>query len=307
MEKMDVIHVCTPNISHCEITCAALEAGKHVLCEKPMAINSEQAKKMVDTAKKTGKKLTIGYQNRFRTDSQFLKESIQEDVLGDIYYGRAHALRRRGVPTWGVFTDKAKQGGGPLIDIGTHALDLTLWYMNNYEVHSVSGNCFYKLGGREEATYGNNGGPWNYKIYDVEDSAIGFVRMKNGAVIALEVSWALNTLDEGEAICSLSGVKGGAEMREGKGSGNRFSCRLNTTMGKQLIEISPSAQTGVAFSGGQPLTDDQYAGMCEAQSWVDAILNDTDPLVLPEQALVVTKILEAVYQSATTGKEVLID
>ena len=128
-ESIDVVHVCTPNRSHSFITVDALEAGKHVMCEKPMAINSAEAKKMLDAAEKTGKKLTIGYQSRFRDDSMYLKAEADAGELGEIYYAKATALRRRAVPTWGVFLNEYEQGGGPLIDIGTHALDLTLWMM----------------------------------------------------------------------------------------------------------------------------------------------------------------------------------
>ncbi|MDU0969185.1 MAG: Gfo/Idh/MocA family oxidoreductase [Actinomycetaceae bacterium] len=117
-DSLDVIHVCTANATHCEITCAALEAGKHVLCEKPMAITGEDARKMLETAKRTGKKLSVGFQYRFRPDVQFLKRCVDEGFFGEIYAAKAHATRRRGVPTWGVFTDKEKQGGGPLIDLG---------------------------------------------------------------------------------------------------------------------------------------------------------------------------------------------
>ncbi len=132
-ESIDVVHVLTPNVSHCELTVAALEAGKHVMCEKPMAATPADAKKMLDARNKSGKLLTIGYQNRYRQDSQVLKNMCEAGELGEIYYARAQAIRRRGVPTWGVFPNKALQGGGPLIDIGTHSLDLTLWMMNNYE------------------------------------------------------------------------------------------------------------------------------------------------------------------------------
>jgi predicted dehydrogenase len=132
--SIDVIHVCTPNDSHADITIAALESGKHVMCEKPMAKTAADAKRMIEAAKRTGKKLTIGYNNRFRTDSQHLKRVCENGELGEIYFAKAHAIRRRGVPTWGVFLDEEKQGGGPLIDIGTHALDLTLWMMNNLSV-----------------------------------------------------------------------------------------------------------------------------------------------------------------------------
>jgi len=132
-KSIDVVHVLTPNRAHSFITVDALEAGKHVMCEKPMAINSAEAQKMLDAAKRTGKKLTIGYQNRQRPDSLYLKKEAMDGTFGDIYYAKATAIRRRAVPTWGVFLNEYEQGGGPLIDIGTHALDLTLWTMNNYK------------------------------------------------------------------------------------------------------------------------------------------------------------------------------
>ena len=130
-ESIDVIHVLTPNVAHCAATVAAFEHGKHVLCEKPMAHNTEDASKMIEAWKKSGKKFTIGYQNRFRPEVENLKRACEKGELGEIYYGKAHAIRRRAVPTWGVFPNKALQGGGPLIDIGTHALDLTLWIITS--------------------------------------------------------------------------------------------------------------------------------------------------------------------------------
>ena len=130
--EIDVVHVCTPNRSHSFITVDALEAGKHVMCEKPMAINSAEAEKMLEAKNRTGKLLSIGYQGRFRDDSLYMKKEAEDGTFGEIYYAKATALRRRAVPTWGVFLNEEEQGGGPLIDIGTHALDLTLWMMNNY-------------------------------------------------------------------------------------------------------------------------------------------------------------------------------
>ena len=130
-EDLDVVYVTTPNRSHAEISIAAMEAGKDVMCEKPMAKNYAEAQKMVETSEKTGRILNIGYQNRYRPDSLYLKEMCKADELGEIYFAKAHALRRRAVPTWGVFLNEEEQGGGPLIDIGTHALDLTLWMMDN--------------------------------------------------------------------------------------------------------------------------------------------------------------------------------
>jgi predicted dehydrogenase len=176
---IDVVHVCMPNISHAEISIAAMKMGKHVMCEKPMAKTYEEAKLMVETAELTGKKLSIGYDNRFRPDSQYLHTICERGDLGEIYYAKAHAVRRRAVPTWGVFLDEEKQGGGPLIDIGTHALDLTLWIMNNYQPKSVMGTTFHKLGQKRDAA--NAWGPWDPEKFRVEDSAFGFITMKNGA------------------------------------------------------------------------------------------------------------------------------
>ncbi|MBQ2813171.1 MAG: Gfo/Idh/MocA family oxidoreductase, partial [Clostridia bacterium] len=150
-ESIDVVHVCTPNRSHSFITIDSLEAGKHVMCEKPMAKTYAEAKAMCEAAKRTGKKLTIGYQQRWRDDSIYLKEACDNGDLGEIYYAKAIALRRRAVPTWGVFLNEYEQGGGPLIDIGTHALDLTLYMMNNYKPKMVVGTTFKKLGQQKRA------------------------------------------------------------------------------------------------------------------------------------------------------------
>ena len=293
-KEIDVVHVCTPNISHAEISIAAMEAGKHVMCEKPMAINSEEAKSMVEAAERTGKKLTIGYNNRFRPDSQYLHNVCERGDLGEVYYAKAHAIRRRAVPTWGVFLDEEKQGGGPLIDIGTHALDLTLWMMNNYKPKSVMGSVYHKLGQKENAA--NAWGPWDPEKFTVEDSAMGFITMENGATIVLESSWALNTLDVDEAKCTLSGTEGGADMKDG--------LRLNgEDLGKTYTTKVDLGAGGVAFYDGKAESDSDL----EARLWIDNIINDTEPVVKPSEALVVTQILEAIYESAKTGKAVYFD
>ncbi|MCI8554528.1 MAG: Gfo/Idh/MocA family oxidoreductase, partial [Clostridiales bacterium] len=294
-DDIDVVHVCTPNRSHCEITVAALEAGKHVMCEKPMAKTAADAKRMLDAAKKSGKKLTIGYQNRFRTECQLLKRAVDRGDLGEVYFAKAHALRRRAVPTWGVFLNEYEQGGGPLIDIGTHSLDLTLWMMNNYKPKAVLGQTFKKLGDQKES--GNAWGDWDPKEFTVEDSAFGFITMESGATIILESSWALNTLDVAEAECTLCGTKAGADMKDGL----RFNL---VDLGRQTIKKPDLHAGGVAFFDGSAAPDPAHF---EAHSWIDAILNDTDPVVLPEQAYVVTQILEAIYTSAATGKAFYFD
>lgn len=289
--EVEVVHVCTPNVAHCPITCDAFAVGKHVMCEKPMAATVADAQKMIDAWKASGKMFTVGYQNRFRADTQTLHASCEDGELGDIYFAKAHAIRRRAVPTWGVFPNKALQGGGPLIDIGTHALDLTLWMMNNYKPRMVVGSVFKKLGDQKES--GNAWGDWDSEKITVEDSAFGFIVMENGATISLESAWALNTLDIGEAKTTLCGVKAGADMKDG--------LRINRVKyNKWVTEEVTLDSTGVAFYGVKGAKPSEI----EARMWLDAIKNDTDVVVKPEQAIVVTRILEAIYRSGKTGKPV---
>lgn len=288
------VYVLTPNREHSFISIDAMKAGKHVMCEKPMAKTYQEAKEMVETAKATGKVLNIGYQNRYRADSTYAKAACVNGELGDIYYAKAHAVRRRAVPTWGVFLNEEEQGGGPLIDIGTHALDLTLWLMDNYEPESVLGSTYKKLGDQKEA--GNAWGDWDPEKFTVEDSAFGFIKMKNGATINLEASWALNTLDVDEAKSSLCGTKAGLDMKDGL----RVNCVKH---GRQVIEKPDLNAGGVAFFDGNEVKPDDI----EQATFYNAVVNGGEQIVKPEQALVVTEILEAIYKSAATGKEVRFD
>ncbi len=287
--EIDVVHICTPNRSHSFITVDALEAGKHVMCEKPMAINSEEAKKMLDAAERTGKKLTIGYQSRFRPDSEYIKAEAENGTFGEIYYAKATALRRRAVPTWGVFLNEYEQGGGPLIDIGTHALDLTLWIMNNYKPKYCLGTTYHKL--NNDTNTANAWGDWDPEKFTVEDSAFGFVVMENGATIILESSWALNTLDVREAVTTVCGTLAGADMVDG--------VRINGVRNNRQYVLAPNMKAGgVAFNDGNA---SESAADREERLWIEAVRNDTEPRTLPYQAYTVTRILEGIYKSAKTG------
>jgi predicted dehydrogenase len=293
--SIDVVHVLTPNVSHSVITVDAFEAGKHVLCEKPMSHSSKDARLMMEAAVKANKKFTVGYQNRFRNDVQALHKACESGRLGEIYFAKAHAIRRRGVPTWGVFQNKELQGGGPLIDIGTHALDITLWMMNNYKPKSIMGSVFHKLGGKPE---GNMFGPWDPNTFEVEDSAFGFIKMENGATIYLEAAWALNTLDVKEATTTLCGTSAGAEL---KPAGERKAeLIINSVDYGEMMEQRLSPGAGIAYFSGE--TKDP--GYLEAKQWLLSIINDTEPLVKPEQAFAVTQILEAIYKSNETGQTI---
>lgn len=287
--SIDVIHVLTPNKSHADITVAALEAGKHVMCEKPMAKTSEGAKKMLATAKKTGKILTIGYQGRYKAEAMYLNQVCRAGQLGEIYFAKAHAIRRRAVPTWGVFLNEEEQGGGPLIDIGTHALDLTLWMMDNYTPKYVVGNTYHKLSKKENAA--NAWGSWDPKKFTVEDSAFGFITMENGATVILETSWALNTTQVGESACTLCGTEAGAEMLGG--------LRINgEEFGRTYVKNPDLKAGGVAFYEGKSSNPQEI----ENAVFYNAVINGTELVVKPEQALVVSMILEGIYESAKTGK-----
>ena len=288
-ETLDVVHVCTPNNVHAPASIAAMEAGCHVMCEKPMAKTAEQAQAMLDAQKRTGKKLTIGYQCRFSLEQQYLHEACENGELGEIYYAEAEAIRRRAVPTWGVFLDKEAQGGGPLIDIGTHALDLTLWHMNNYKVKSVKGSVYRKLANQTRTA--NAWGDWDPEKYTAEDSAFGFVTMENGATIVVKSSWALNVAESREAMCMLAGTQAGADCHDG--------LRINKVKyGRQVIENVNCKAGGVAYNDGKMESNADT----EARHWINCIINDTEPLVKPEEAFVVTQILEAIYKSAETGE-----
>lgn len=288
-KTIDVVHVCTPNRAHSFITVDALEAGKHVMCEKPMAINSAEALKMLEAAKRTGKLLTIGYQNRQNANAQYLKKEALDGTFGDIYYARAIALRRRAVPTWGVFLNEHEQGGGPLIDIGTHALDLTLWTMDNYKPKYCVGTTYHKLNNQTET--GNCWGDWDPEKFTVEDSAFGFVVMENGATISVESSWALNSVAIMEATTLVCGTKAGGDLIGG--------VRINGVKHGRQYTLTPDLSSGgVAFYDGNTTND---PALLEAAQWIDAVINAKNPCVLPEQAYCVTRILEGIYESAKTG------
>ena len=288
-KTIDVVHVLTPNRAHSFITVDALEAGKHVMCEKPMAINSAEAKKMIDAAKRTGKKLTIGYQNRQRPDSLYMKQEALNGTFGEIYYAKAIAIRRRAVPNWGVFLNEYEQGGGPLIDIGTHALDLTLWMMDNYKPKYCLGSTFHKL--NKNRNDGNIWGDWDPEQYTADDSAFGLIVMENGATINLESSWALNYADPREAKTTVCGTLAGADMEDG--------LRINGIRNGRQYILKPDLGTGaVDYYEGDGGDD---PGFREARQWIDAVVNDTEPCVKPEEAYTVTRILEGIYESAKTG------
>ncbi len=291
-KNIDAVHICTPNFTHAELSLMALDAGKHVMVEKPMAILADDAQKMVDKAEQNGLQLSVGHQSRFREDAQQLKRLIEAGSLGDIYYAKAHAIRRRGVPSWGVFLNKAIQGGGALIDIGCHALDLTMWLMDNYNPKVVVANTYQKLGKQTGLT--NSWAPWDPAKFEVEDSAFGFITMENGATLTIEASWALNSLDTSNITAVLCGTKGGADMKDG--------LRINTDNCGCLQTIKPLESKNFEF----PAKVVKTPGDLEMESWINALRTNTSPCVKARQTLQVCRVIDALYKSAETGMPVLL-
>ena len=293
-EKLDAVSVTTWNAAHKCATIAALNAGVNVICEKPMAMNAAEAREMAETAKKSGKLLMVGFVRRYGNDAAVVKKFIDAGQLGEIYYAKATYLRRNGCPgRW--FGDKEYSGGGPLIDIGTHALDLTLWCMNNYEPKYCVGTTYKKLGHIFPSA--NCWGDWKPEDFTVEDSAFGFIVMKNGATVSLESSWALNMLDTREACTLLCGTNAGIDMNNG--------VRINGVRGGKLYELYPALDgKGVDFydASGEEAPADR-----EARLWIDAVINDKTPVVTPEQAYCVSRILNGIYESAKTGEPYYFD
>ena len=280
-EDLDLVSVCTPPFMHCAASVAALNAGANVICEKPMAMNAAECEEMIAAAKQNDKMLTIGFQSRFGERAQFLKHLIDQGELGEIYYARVLALRRRGIPWWGVFVEKDKNGGGPLIDIGVHTLDLTLWLMGHPTPTAVTGAVFTKLAKRPGLF--TRGRPADQSRYTVEDFATAQIRFDTGAVINLETSWALNIANEVNAY--LCGTEGGATLRPLK--------IFKEVPHAGLLDYTPAHEEGREHNH-----EGQFAQV------VRNVKEGTPPLVKAEEALVVQRIVDAIYESGETGQTV---
>lgn len=287
--SIDAVSVTTPNAYHLEPTLMALRAGKHVLCEKPLAMNGDEARQICRTAKETGKMVQVALQMRFSSQVRFVKQFIDDGGMGDIYYARAQALRRRGVPAWGVFIDREKQGGGPLIDIGVHILDSTLYLMGYPKPVAASAKTWDQLG-KNPALF-NNWGDYDRSRFTVEDFAVGFIRFDNGAVVVLESSFMANL--EGDPFqTQLFGTKAGALV---KGSGTD-SVRIFTEHNRQLFNMEPV---------NLPKVESSHAD--EVRAFVEAIHAGTASPVPPEDGLTLNAIFDAMYKSSETGHEEPID
>lgn len=291
LKRRDIsgVSICTPHFLHASMTIDALNSGKHVLCEKPLAMNVVEAEKMVETAKKNKKILMVGFTHRFREECKILKKFIEKGELGKIYHCQAFAIRRRGIPGYrGWLTTKSKSGGGTLISVGVHILDLSLWFMGWPKLISVSANTYTKFGNKKDYVQSGGWAEPGKGGYDVEDYASAFIRFKDASLI-LETSWASN-IEEDKFYTNLLGDKGGANLDYRKLT--IFSEIKNTS-----VDISPKFNKNSSY---YEFIDN------EIFHFVDCIKNNKKPISSGEQGLVVQKIIDAIYLSSEKCKEIKI-
>ena len=276
--SIDAVSICVENRSHAEITTYALYAGTHVLCEKPMAISAEDAVRMVETAEQMGVLLTVGHQSRFSPAAQALYRQLREGAFGSLYFARASMVRRMGIPTWGHFFDPAVQGGGCLIDLGTHALDLALWLLNDFSPAYCCAGIFRGPG--DSPTPANRWGTWDPAMLRTETGAFGQVVLQSGTVLSLDISWALHVPEDREETVTLCGTAAGAELFPG-------GYTISGTQGARLVTTRY-----------QMPEEEQSANRAQLEDFLSSIREHRLPLVTAAQSLVVMQILSGLYRSA---------
>jgi predicted dehydrogenase len=285
---IDIIDICTPNNYHAPLAIAALEAGKHVLCEKPLAPTPAEIREMIAARDRSGKMLMTAQHFRFRGSSRAMKAEIDTGVLGDVYHARSWMLRRAAAPTRPGFIVKKHSSGGPCIDIGVHVLDLTLWFMDNPKPVAVTGVARAELA-HQRGAFSIWGGPIPAE-FDVEDFAAAFVRFENGATLILEVSWMLHHDTDGEDVQMwLYGTRGGCHWPK---------CEV----------YASNYATQQLYSRALKLTCDTLAPHAlECVEFAQAIVDGAPSPVPAEQSLQVMTILDGVYRSQQVGGEVRLD
>ncbi|MCX5659350.1 MAG: Gfo/Idh/MocA family oxidoreductase [Planctomycetota bacterium] len=282
----EAVSVCTPNGLHAPNTIAALNAGAAVLVEKPLAMNAKEGQAMLDAAKKNNQKLVIGFQYRFGPNSTFLRKAVAAGKFGEIMYTKCQALRRRGIPNWGVFGRKDLQGGGPMIDIGVHILEVAHFVMGSPKPVSASGNTWTYMGDKKSdvASMWPN---WDHKTYTVEDLAVGQIRFENGAILSIESSFVAH-IEKDIFNFSLMGQKSGANWDPAQIYTDDNGYMLNSTPG--FLPSGPAA--------------DHFAA--KMRNFVDHVLHGKPTLAPAEHGLMVQKMLDGIYASAKSGGEVSI-
>jgi len=290
LPEIDAVDVCTWNAAHAPCAIMALNAGKHVFCEKPMAMTAEEAIQMKEAADRNGKLLMIGFVRRFGRDCEILKDFINGGTLGDIYYAKAHYLRRNGNPG-GWFGNTALSGGGPLIDLGVHVIDLARYVMGNKKPVSVYGVTYKKLGNRPNIKGSKayvSAGAGNTDICDCEDFASALIRFEDGSVISVEASFSLN-IEKDEGKLEFFGDKGGAKLD--------VKLTVFTDMNGYLVNVALNGDSGFVF-------DKSFRD--ELKNFADAINGKAECRNPAEDGIEMMKILRAVYKSAELGHEIIL-
>lgn len=286
-ENIDSVSICTGNVSHEELVIKAAKAGKHILCEKPMAISVQQAERMREAVEESGVTFMMAFVNRFRQESILLSEMQQQGRFGEVYHARCGWIRRRGTPS-GWFTDKSKSGGGAVLDIGVHVIDLTWYLMGRPRPVSVSGVTHRRIGAYETrsvkgwAAVGAKNG-----VFDNEEAATALIRFENGASMSVDISWAINGREE-KMFSKLYGTKGGASFRplEIYGEENGF-----------LTDCAPVL---VPEDTWQPAFERETA------HFTHCVLTGQRPMPSIDDGVTVQRMLNAIYDSAAQGREILL-
>ncbi len=291
-ENLDAVSVCTWNSAHKAPTVAALNAGVNVICEKPMAMNSFEAEEMAKAAEKSGKLLMIGFVRRFGNDAAILKKFIDFGSMGDIYFAKATYLRRNGCPgSW--FGDKAYSGGGPLIDLGVHVMDLVRYLCGNPKPVSAYGFTYDNLG------YNRAGGGQSWLAsgssvvsgfeYNVEDFVGAAIKFANGLTMNMEASFNLNIKNDTGSI-ELFGTKAGAKVDP--------HIELFSDMNGMLVDIKPVGNTSLSFGG---------LFESEIEHFIDCVTKGIACRAPAEDGVTLMKMIDAIYKSAKTGELIAIN
>jgi len=283
---IDVFSIALPNYLHAFVALAALKAGKHVMLDKPMATNATDAARLVAEARKRKALLMVGQNNRFSSEVQTAKQLIEQGVLGDIYHAKTAWTRRAGIPRIGSwFTQKQFAGGGGTYDIGVHALDRCLYLMGEFDAAAVSGQTYAKFGPR-----GLGAGGWGRSEidpkakFDVDDLSVALIKLKSGRTVLLETSWAAHQPEPDYNGTQLFGTEAGLAfppLRLFRNSTHGYTDELVTLLPNR---VSPNRMV----------------------HFIDVLLGKADAYVKPAESLAIQKILDAIYLSAKTGKEVRI-
>jgi predicted dehydrogenase len=303
---LNAVSVCVPNALHRRVVVDCLNAGKHVLCEKPLSVNAREGKKMTDAAKANGKTLMMQFNNRYRPEAQLLKSYIEAGELGDLYFARCGWIRRNGIPGWGSwFTTKKMAGGGPLIDLAVHMLDLTMWLMGNPEPVTCLASTYQMFGprafGSAMSVHAGGLGPWGTPNpqgkFDVEDMAVGMIRFDGGQTILLEASWASRIKRE-YVYSTLCGDRAGASLERVFGFDGVDDSSIDT------LELF-TQEHGVPVNRQLLVEPDPAMGRTNAVAhFVECLRDGAVPCSPGTDGLRIMRILDAMYKSARTGKAV---